>query len=245
MQLYSRLEGDGPTLVFTHGWTMSHRFFERQRSLSDRFRILFWDLPGHGDSEKRPEGYSLSDCSQALHELLEERGIKEAVALGWSMGAQVTWDYFRKFGAGPFSHFVNIESLPWGDPDYYRAPDVEKSFYRNRPRAARKFVKAMFHQAPEPTILDWMVEDSLRSPTEIALRYYREIANCDYREIFRHAPVPVVSLLSRYGHHFGRTAEFADLRSHQDWFWFDHSGHMPFWEEPELFNALLAERFGS
>ncbi len=244
MELFSKLEGRGPTLVFNHGWTMSHRCFARQEALRDRFRLLLWDLPGHGDSEKSEAGYSLADASAALHELLRAAGVDRAVGLGWSMGAEVLWDYARRYGPAPFSAFVNLESVPWGDPARFHVPGVTHAFHRDRPRAARKFVKSMFYHPPEAETLDGMVADSLRTPTLIALKYYAEIAHADYREAFAKLPVPVHSLLARHGFHRDQGPALRDLRPADELVWFEASGHMPFWEEAEAFNAWVTERFG-
>lgn len=244
MQIYHRLEGRGPTLLFNHGWTMSHRFFERQRALSDRFQVLLWDMPGHGDSEKRESGYTLADCSRALRELLDGLGLQNVIGIGWSMGAQVLWDYEARFGPGPFVGFANLESVPWGDPARYHVAGVTHAFHRDRPRAARKFVKSMFRHPPPAGTLEWMVEESLRCPTSIALPYYAEIAHADYREAFAKIPVPVHSLLARHGFHRDQGPVVQALRPRDELAWFEASGHMPFWEEAESFNAWVAERFG-
>lgn len=244
MEVSYRLEGKGPVLVFNHGWTMSHRFFERQRALSDRFQILLWDLPGHGDSEKRESGYDLADCSRALHQLVTDLGLKQVIGLGWSMGAQVLWDYVARFGATPFIQLVNVEAVPWGDPARYHVAGVTHSFHRDRPRAARKFVKSMFFNPPETDTLEWMVDESLRSPTPIALKYYEEIAHVDYRKIFSEAPMPVHSLLTRHGFHKDQGPKIEGLRPLDELTWFDASGHMPFWEEAEKFNAWVTSKFG-
>lgn len=239
MEIFHRLTGRGPTLVFNHGWTMTHRFFERQQVLSDRFQILVWDLPGHGDSEKSESGYSLADCSAALRDLLGSLGLSDVVGVGWSMGAQVLWDYVGRYGPAPFVRLVNVESVPWGDPDRYQVPGVTQSFQRDRPRAARKFVKNMFFHPPAPETLDWMVEESLRTPTPIALKYYQEIAHADFREAFRKASIPVASLLSRHGALREEAPKLEALRPKDPIQWFEASGHMPFWEEADKFNAWL------
>jgi hypothetical protein len=43
---------DAPSIVFTHGWGMDSTFWNyAKRDLSDRFRLIFWDLPGLGKSK--------------------------------------------------------------------------------------------------------------------------------------------------------------------------------------------------
>ncbi len=243
MQVFSRLEGEGPVLVLNHGWTMSHRFFERQAPLAKHFRLLLWDLPGHGDSEKRPEGYELADAAMALRELVLQYNIRDAIALGWSMGAQVLWDYVERYGTDPFLQFVNVDALPWGDPEEYQLPGVRHSFHRDRHRAARKFIKRMFYREPSEELLQWMIHESLKTPTEIALKYYAQISESDYRKPFASLRRPVLSLLGRQGFHPSHADALQFLNPRQERIWFEASGHMPFWEEAERFNQILIERF--
>lgn len=242
MQLAYRFEGEGPTLILNHGWVTSQRFFEKQRVLAQGFRLLFWDLPGHGDSEKNPQGYSISDLSRALRQLIEDEGIQEATGLGWSLGATVLWDYVRQFGEAPFKSFVNVDSLPWADPDHYQVSGVKFSFERNRAHAQRKFIKRMFVQQPDATVLDWMEDESLKCPNEIALRIYADLAASDHRQVFAKIQAPVLSLMGRHGFYGHRTAEMLELKGAQELEWFENSGHMPFFEEADRFNSLLLER---
>lgn len=243
MELAYHFEGEGPTLVLNHGWVTSQRFFEKQRALSQGFRLLLWDLPGHGDSEKDPKGYLVSDLSRALRQLVEHEGIAEAIGLGWSLGATVLWDYVRQFGEAPFKSFVNVDSLPWADPDHYQVSGVKFSFERNRAHAQRKFLKRMFVEMPEESVLDWMEVESLKCPNEIALRIYADLAATDHRQVFAKIQAPVLSLLGRHGFYGHLAPEMLDLKGSQELEWFEKSGHIPFFEEAERFNSLLLERF--
>ena len=243
MKLNYRFEGKGPTLILNHGWVTSHRFFDRQRVLSHGFRLLLWDLPGHGDSEKDLRGYRVADLSRALRQLIEAEGIEAAVGLGWSLGATVLWDYVRQFGEKPFRAFVNVDSLPWADPDHYQVSGVKFSFERNRAHAQRKFIKRMFAQAPEESVLNWMEAEALKCPNEIALRIYADLATSDHREVFAKIQAPVLSLMGQQGFYSHRIPQMLDLKDGQEVQCFEKSGHLPFWEEAERFNALLRERF--
>src|SRR3954466_4325571 len=50
-----REAGTGPPLALLHSALLTHREFEPLvEELSDRFRLVLPDLPGHGDSEDRP-----------------------------------------------------------------------------------------------------------------------------------------------------------------------------------------------
>jgi pimeloyl-ACP methyl ester carboxylesterase len=239
MELFYSVEGAGPTLVWIHGWTMSHRFFQKQAPLGGKFRQVFWDLPGHGDSEKRAEGYTLADCAQALLELLERLGIESATAMAWSMGADVFWEYVRRFGAAPFSACIHLDALPWGGEDRYLPRATELAMRKDRVKAARKFTTRMFAQKPDPATLQWMVEESLKVPLEIALPLYREAAACDYRSLAQGANLPLSFWMGRQGFHADQEEELSRTFPRATLRWFEHSGHLPFWEEAELFNSLV------
>ncbi|HCU24198.1 MAG TPA: hypothetical protein DF383_04195 [Deltaproteobacteria bacterium] len=241
MKLFHVAEGEGPTLLLNHGWTTTHRFFQRQKSLSSRFRLVFWDLPGHGRSEQRPEGYTLADCAAALRDLIQQLGLEAAAVLGWSMGGQVIWEYIRRFGPEPFTKIVNVESIPWAETKRFHVSSVEKSFHRDRPRAQRKMIRNMFHGQVEASVVEEMLQEALQTPTETALKYYREIAHADYREVFASLKIPVLTLLGRHGFHSDQALDLTDLNPRNPLRWLEHSGHMPFWEEAELFNGIVSD----
>jgi hypothetical protein len=83
------------------------------------------------------------------------------------------------------------------------------------------------------------LEEALKTPSDPALKIYRELSTCDYREAFRDCPVAIVSMAGRYGFGEERVLEMMELRPSQGIFWFENSGHLPFWEEAKAFNQIL------
>ncbi|HET9690318.1 MAG TPA: alpha/beta hydrolase [Acidimicrobiales bacterium] len=78
----------GPTVVFSHGWTLSSRSWWYQRMLAERYRLVLWDQRGHGESEAGDR--SARTIDQLGHDLAAvldatARG-REAVLVGHSMG---------------------------------------------------------------------------------------------------------------------------------------------------------------
>jgi pimeloyl-ACP methyl ester carboxylesterase len=78
--------GDGPPVVFSHGFLMDHEMFEPQvRALAPEFRCITWDERGFGQTDATgPFTYwdSAADCLA----LLDHLGIDEAVLAGMSQG---------------------------------------------------------------------------------------------------------------------------------------------------------------
>lgn len=83
--LYYEDRGAGAPLVLLHGHTLDHRMWDEFiPTLSQRFRVLSVDLPGHGQSEPLRPGTTWSDHLAAL---LDEAGAPRAAVCGLSIGA--------------------------------------------------------------------------------------------------------------------------------------------------------------
>ncbi|WP_052464873.1 alpha/beta fold hydrolase [Geoalkalibacter subterraneus] len=84
-----REAGQGLPVVLLHGWSLSSAVFdELAAGLARDFRVLAFDLRGHGCSSPG-EGYELADFSADIREALDLLSIKSAALLGWSLGGQV------------------------------------------------------------------------------------------------------------------------------------------------------------
>lgn len=57
--------------------------------LSQRFRVLSYDLCGHGQSILPPDGSSLTVLSEQLIALMDELGIGQAALVGFSLGGMI------------------------------------------------------------------------------------------------------------------------------------------------------------
>ena len=89
INLHYEEQGEGPPLVLNHGFQNSVFAFTPVRdNLSKRFRVITWDMRGHGDSDK-PEGpYRIQDFSDDLLGLLDVLGLEKVDLLGHSMGGR-------------------------------------------------------------------------------------------------------------------------------------------------------------
>ena len=81
--------GSGPPLVLLHGWAMSSAVFaEAVAELSDEYRVLAPDLPGHGRSTPGVD-YSLDTLAGNLLRWMESLDLSDIRLLGWSLGGQI------------------------------------------------------------------------------------------------------------------------------------------------------------
>lgn len=84
-------EDDAPLVVFTHGATMDQRMFEEQvEALAEDYRVLTWDVRGHGLSQPLGDEFSMEQAVDDLFAILDEIDADEAVFVGQSMGGYIT-----------------------------------------------------------------------------------------------------------------------------------------------------------
>jgi 3-oxoadipate enol-lactonase len=81
---------EAPLVVLTHGATADHTMFEDLvPALAQRYRVLTWDVPGHGASQPLPSGFGMDRLVQDQLALLDLLGAPKAVLVGQSMGGNL------------------------------------------------------------------------------------------------------------------------------------------------------------
>lgn len=83
---YEDTGGDGPAVIFSHGFMMDHTMFDQQvAALGDRHRCIRWDERGFG--ETRATGpFTYWDSADDAVALLDHLGVDDAVFVGMSQG---------------------------------------------------------------------------------------------------------------------------------------------------------------
>ena len=87
---YEAGDAAGSPLLMVHGFRSSARFFRPfMRSLSDRWRVVAPDLPGHGDSEPWDPEEDVVEQWVLLEAFLEATGMERMDIIGSSRGGAV------------------------------------------------------------------------------------------------------------------------------------------------------------
>jgi pimeloyl-ACP methyl ester carboxylesterase len=90
-------------IILTHGWSMdSTIWYYARRDLSDRFRVLVWDLPGLGRSKRSGPRVCLSAFAEDLKSVIAQTGEMRPLLVGHSIGGMI------------------IETLARDDPEFFR-----------------------------------------------------------------------------------------------------------------------------
>ena len=121
VELHCRIDGAGdrtPWLVMCHGVASDAGMWDGQvAALADRFRILRFDLRGHGESELTPPPYTLDMLADDVHGLLLALGIRRVHWLGLSIGGIIGQVFALKYPQMPLSLVLadTASRIPPGD----------------------------------------------------------------------------------------------------------------------------------
>jgi pimeloyl-ACP methyl ester carboxylesterase len=257
LQLHVREWGnaDGPPILFIHGWSQNHLCWDKQyeSALRDEFRLVAFDLRGHGMSEAPPGPGPYTDdrlWADDLAAVIDGLGLEHVVLVGWSYGAFMICDYIRAYGQGRVAAVNFVEGavklgeaafgtlIGPGFLDHFvdlTADDLPANI-----RGARAFLRACLAK-PVPaedfeTALCW---NMAVAPQVRAGLGAREI---DDDDVLRGLGVPLLVtqgrsdtvVLPAMAEHILATCPAAEAS------WYDGVGHVPHLEEPGRFNRELA-----
>lgn len=90
--------GCGFAIVLIHGYPFSRSLWADQvTALADRYRVLTFDLRGHGETETSVGTSSMKLMAQDVSALMDELRIDRAVVGGLSMGGYVALAFYQLF----------------------------------------------------------------------------------------------------------------------------------------------------
>ncbi|MDG6995426.1 MAG: alpha/beta hydrolase [Nitrososphaerota archaeon] len=81
--------GSGKSIVFVHGACENSSFWNHQKTLGDRYRIVTVDLPGHGKSKPLDGQVEVKKYSDVVAEFVARICPDKAVLVGHSMGGAI------------------------------------------------------------------------------------------------------------------------------------------------------------
>ncbi len=114
--LFARAWGDGPPIVFAHGWASSSDIWQPTMArLADlAFTVIAYDRRGHGRSDDPGRGYDYDTLADDLAAVLTHYGVSAVTLVGHSMGNGEVVRYLSRHGRDRVSRVVMVApSLPF------------------------------------------------------------------------------------------------------------------------------------
>lgn len=248
--------GQGRPLVLIHGWTFSGRFFHCNVSaLAEHARVITVDLRGHGRSDKPSHGYRIPRLAADLHNLLQELDLRDVTLLGWSLGAPVIWSYLELFGRDQVSNIVVVQQ----SPRQYYTPDWKlghRSCYDAESLALllaqltadpdsfdrQNLASCLLHEASADE-LQLLLQEMAVCPPRVRSALMADHTVHDWRDLLPLLDVPALVLVARQDSTFPwqGPAWVGEHMPKARTVFFEESSHMLFYDEPEKFNATIAD----
>ncbi|MDR7144995.1 non-heme chloroperoxidase [Rhizobium sp. BE258] len=112
-QIYYKDWGQGPAVVFSHGYPLSSDAWENQMFYlaQNGFRVIAHDRRGFGRSSQPSHGYDYDTFADDLATVLEALDVKDAVLVGHSMGGGEVARYIARHGEKRVSKVVLVAAV--------------------------------------------------------------------------------------------------------------------------------------
>ena len=243
-------QGSGRPLVMLHG-LMAHRgFFMRQRKLASDFRLILVDLRGHGRSKAEPAFCTMEALAADIATLSQELDLRDAIGLGWSLGASVLWQVLAGPAGSRFAGAVVVDMSPrvLNGPDWQLGLSPELCDARTA--AMRNDFQAFAHNAghaifaqpvQDPVLADWAGGEFARNDPAAIEALWTSLVQEDYRTLLPRIAQPTLIIHGKHSQLYGAgTAEYlAAAMPAARAIQFERSGHAPQLEQPDDFNRTL------
>ncbi len=242
---------DGPEILFIHGFSQSHLCWLKQvrSDLTKTFRIITYDLRGHGGSDKPLDSAYYKESKRWAGELqtvIDFHKLKKPFLCAWSYGGRIVLDYLTYYSQEKLSGINFISAITKSGPNVF-GPAVRHLFkmssdeIKESKQATVDFLREITSKPLPKDEFEFMLAYNTVCPPRIRANMGGRPA--DYEKVLSRIVIPVlvthgkkdaVVLLSM-AEHTAKVIKGAKVS------YYDDIGHMPFWEDPERFNRELAE----
>jgi non-heme chloroperoxidase len=237
-KLSYRKSGDfpGTAIILIHGAVGDSRLFRFQlKHFGTRYKTISVDLPGHGHSHTG-DVPTLDDFIDAIEDIVHGEGIASFVLIGHSMGGGVCLEAYRRRLKG-LAGMVLVST----SPVLPVAPALVDILERDDMDAlAELIVGAVFSKKVDLLVglakkgLYEMNRDIIKSDVEICKQM-------DYSSMLAGIDIPVLVIANRRDFVISSdlTAALGAKIPNSRMVLFDNDGHVPFFENPDSFNAAI------
>lgn len=242
-------EGEGRPLLFLHGLMADSGFFDRQRPLSEGFRVIALDFRGHGRSPAGPAAPTIDLLARDVADLARALELDGAVGIGWSLGAAVLWRVLTGPVSSAFTGSVVVDMTPrvLNDQDWDLGLSRETCEARSRaisgdfPAFAAAAGRAIF--AAPGAEADRAAAAFAANDSAAIGALWESLVEEDFRPLLAKITQPTLVVHGVHSHLYGAetAGHLVSALPAARGIAFDRSGHAPQIEEAETFNLVLRD----
>jgi non-heme chloroperoxidase len=236
------------TIVFLHGWPLSHKQFEYQFDVLPAmgYRCIGIDWRGFGKSDKPMSGYDFNRLADDIRTVVGVLQLDNFTLVGHSTGGAIAIRYMSRYNGYGVSSLVLVDAAaPIGFTTETATRFLTQAL-NDRPKMMREVTDTFFFQYITSSFSEWFFQLGLQaagwSTAAIIITLRDEKLYADLQKI-------LVPTLIVHGVHdkvipFAQAQELNQKIRNSQLVPFHYSGHGPFWEERDKFNQLLRQFIG-
>ena len=252
--IYYQVNGEGLAIIFIHGFSESgHVFKIQRRALSKKYKLITYDIRGHGESDRAKHGLTMERLALDLRELIIYLKLDRVTVVAWSMGVSVLFEYIRNFGPERLYKICIVDKGPkmindenWNLGLYhgkYNAEDFKDDLNMIRydfPAFCRKFINTMSIDLSEREFKIGL-EKMSKNSKQVLYCLWKSMGESDYRDVMKDIDIDTLIVFGEDSVLYSvETAEYLrDKIDKSKLEIFSNCGHLLILEKPRKFNKLI------
>jgi non-heme chloroperoxidase len=233
------------TIVFLHGWPLSHKQFEYQFNILPAmgYRCIGIDWRGFGNSDKPMSGYTFDRLADDIRNVVNTLQLNNFTLVGHSTGGAIAIRYMSRHNGFGVSKLILIDAAAPIGFTSETANEFLTETLNDRPKMMQRVTDTFFFQYITKPFSDWFLQMGLEaaswSTAAIIITLRDENLHADLPKI--NAPTLIIHGIHDKVIPFAQAHELNQNIRNSQLIPFQYSGHGPFWEERDKFNQLLTQ----
>ena len=240
---------NGPEILFIHGFSQSHLSWGRQvdSELAKEFRIITYDLRGHGSSDKPEQAERYRDSKawgDEVKAVMDAAGLKHPVIVGWSYAGRVIADYLKTHGPDRLAGINFVDAPIKVDPaligdNLKNLPIMTSEDLATNIAATRAFVHGCFSKQPTAEDFEIILAFNMMVPPKVRAGLGGRPLDADELMSKLKLPVLVTHGAEDRNAKLGAAKHTASVIPDSKLSVYEGIGHAPFYEDAPRFNREL------
>jgi pimeloyl-ACP methyl ester carboxylesterase len=247
--------GEGPPVLLVHGWGVSGAAFAALAArLGAHCSVVTPDLRGHGGAPGAGRTLTIEALADDIADLIEACGIEDVVAVGWSLGALVMWDYLARYGDARIGALIVADMSPkvanaadWSlgmqTAADIRDPRFLQSIAADWPGAVQSLLTRIAAPGATLPMRAQLEADAVKNDGAAMAAVWAALSAYDARPHLAHIQAPTWIAHGAHSQLYApqTAAAIVAAMPRARAVKFERSGHAPHLEEPEAFARLVMD----
>ncbi|NBD25646.1 alpha/beta fold hydrolase [Paenibacillus glycinis] len=233
------------TILFIHGWPLSHKQFEYQYDVlpSMGVRCIGMDWRGFGNSDKPYTGYSLDRLADDIRAVIDAKQLQNITLAGHSAGGALAVRYMTRHQGHGVTKLVLIDAQGPGSVPQQAANSFIAQTLSDRPALLVGLTNQFFFKYITAPFSDWFFQVGLQGAGWATAAVMATLRDQNVRNDLPQINVPTLII---HGIHdqvvpFANAQEMHRLIRGSILVPFQYSGHASFLDERERFNQVVMQ----